>query len=65
MKRSFVAMMKDLHRKYDFSTLILLKTKISGARADRVVRKHKFDGNYRVKAKLVVFGLYGILIYGM
>ena len=36
-KRSFVSMMKDLRRKYEFSILILLETRISGERADKVI----------------------------
>ena len=57
-KRSFVSMMKDLHRKYEFSILILLETRISGERADIVIQNLDFDGVCRVEANGFAGGIW-------
>ena len=57
-KRSFVPMMKDLRRKYEFSILILLETRISGERVDKVIQKLDFDGVCRVEANGFAGGIW-------
>ena len=59
-KRLFASMMKDLHRKHDFSILILLETRINGDRVDKVIKKLEFDGVYRVEANDFAGGIWAL-----
>ena len=47
-KRNFGAFIRDLRMSYHFTILVLLETKISGFKADKVVRNIGFDGSFRV-----------------
>ena len=51
-------MIKDLCRKYEFSVLILLETRINGERANEVIRKLDFDGVCRVEANGFIGGIW-------
>lgn len=59
-KRSFHTLISDLKRKYGFSILILLETKISGEQADKVIRKLPFDGVFRVEANGFAGGIWAL-----
>ena len=43
-------MIRDFCLKYAFSILALMETRISGERADKVIRRIGFDGCYKVEA---------------
>ena len=51
-------MIKDIRRSYDFSILILLETKVSGANASRVATKFGFQGMFREDPQGFVGGLW-------
>ena len=65
-KRNFGAFLKDLRRSYGFSLLVLLEPKLSGLRADRVVKRFGFKGMLELimMVLLVVFGFFGMILFG-
>ena len=46
--RQFARLIKDLHYNHHFSILVLLETRVSGARADKISEKIGLDGVFRV-----------------
>ena len=48
--KAFPALVKDLRRKFLFSMLVLLETKVSSKFADMVVKKLRFNKSFRVEA---------------
>ena len=49
-KRSLPSFIKDLRSKHGFSILVLLEARVSGEKADNVVKRLNFDGIFRVEA---------------
>ena len=47
-KRGFGSFIKDLRHKHEFSILVLLKTRVSGGKANKIDKKFGFDGMFRV-----------------
>ena len=48
--KAFLALVKDLRRKFLFSMLVLLETKVFGKSTDMVVKKLRFNKSFRVEA---------------
>ena len=48
VKRNFAGFIKDLRKNYGFSILVLLETRISGLKADRISSQLGYDGMFRV-----------------
>ena len=47
-KCQFARLIKDLRYNHRFSILVLLETRVSGTRADKIFEKMGFDGVFRV-----------------
>ena len=47
-KQHFARSVNDLPHKHHFSILVLLETRVSGVKADKIASKFGFDGAFRV-----------------
>ena len=56
-KRSLPSLIKDLISKHGFSILVLLETRVSGEKADNVVKRLNFDGNFKADANSFAGGI--------